>query len=274
MLIDWFTVGAQVVNFLILVLLLKHFLYKPILSAIDAREKRIADELAAAEAQKAEAQKERVDFQEKTEAFDDQRTALLSKAAEEAKVESQRLLGDAHKDADAFRAAQAEALRKDGKRLSGEITRLARNEVFEIARKALKDLATVSLEERIGEVFTRNLREMDPKAKEILGVALRTSAEPAVVRSTFDLGDKQKAAIQNALNESFSSEVHVRFDIAPDGVCGIELTANGQKLGWNIAGYIAELDEKVGALLDNPAAEASTPRSDATAATTALKPAA
>ena len=48
MLIDWFTVGAQVVNFVILVWLMKHFLYKPILSAIDAREKRIASELAAA----------------------------------------------------------------------------------------------------------------------------------------------------------------------------------------------------------------------------------
>ena len=48
MLIDWFTVGAQVLNFLILVWLLKRFLYKPILNAIDAREKRIAAELADA----------------------------------------------------------------------------------------------------------------------------------------------------------------------------------------------------------------------------------
>jgi F-type H+-transporting ATPase subunit b len=274
MLIDWFTVGAQVVNFLILVLLLKHFLYKPILSAIDSREKRIADELAAADARKAEGQKERMDFQEKIKAFGEQRAALLSKAVEEAKAESQRLLGDAHKESDAFRAAQAEALRRDGKRLSGEITRLARDEVFEIARKALRDLATVSLEERIGEVFTRNLREMDPKAKEDLGAAFRTSAEPALVRSTFELGDKQRAAIQNALNESFSSEVHIRFDTAPDGLCGIELTANGQKLGWNIAGYIAELDQKVGALLDNLTTEASTPPSIETAAATTMEPAA
>ena len=42
MLIDWFTVGAQAVNFLILVWLLKRFLYKPVLAAIDAREKKIA----------------------------------------------------------------------------------------------------------------------------------------------------------------------------------------------------------------------------------------
>ena len=57
MLIDWFTVGAQTLNFLILVWLLKRFLYKPILNAIDAREKRIAAELADADVKKAEAEK-------------------------------------------------------------------------------------------------------------------------------------------------------------------------------------------------------------------------
>ena len=38
MLIDWFTVVAQAANFLVLVWLLKRFLYKPILGAMDARE--------------------------------------------------------------------------------------------------------------------------------------------------------------------------------------------------------------------------------------------
>jgi F-type H+-transporting ATPase subunit b len=52
MLIDWFTVGAQALNFLILVWLLKRFLYKPILHAIDEREKRIAAELADADAKR------------------------------------------------------------------------------------------------------------------------------------------------------------------------------------------------------------------------------
>ena len=55
MLIDWFTVGAQALNFLILVWLMKRFLYKPILHAIDEREKRVATELANADKKKAEA---------------------------------------------------------------------------------------------------------------------------------------------------------------------------------------------------------------------------
>ena len=104
MLIDWFTVGAQALNFIILVWLLKRFLYKPILDAIDAREKRIATELADADAKKSEAQTERDEFQHKNEAFDQQRAALLSKATEEAGKERQRLLDEARKAADAATA--------------------------------------------------------------------------------------------------------------------------------------------------------------------------
>jgi F-type H+-transporting ATPase subunit b len=257
MLIDWFTVGAQVLNFLILVWLLKHFLYKPILNAIDAREKRIASELADADAKKNEAQKERDDFQNKNKVLDEQRSALLGKAADEAKVERERLLDEAHKDADNLRAVQAVALRNDQKRLGSAITHLAKQEVFGIARKTLADLATVSLEERMGEVFTRRLREMDGKAKALLGAALKSSSEPAVVRSTFDLRATQRAAIQNALNETFSAEIHIRFETSPDLVSGIELTTNGQKVAWSIADYLASLEKSVDELLKKKAEAAA-----------------
>ena len=249
MLIDWFTVGAQVLNFLILVWLLKHFLYKPILNAIDAREKRIAAELADADAKKTEAQKERDDFQSKNKAFDEQRSALVAKAVDEAKAERERLLDEARKAADSLRAAQATALRNDQKRLGSEVTRLAKDEVFGIARKTLADLATVSLEERVGEVFTLRLREMDGKGKELLGAALKSSSEPAVVRSAFDLGAAQKAAIQNALNETFAAEIRIRFETSPDLISGIELTTNGQKVAWSIADYLASLEKGVDELL-------------------------
>jgi F0F1-type ATP synthase membrane subunit b/b' len=52
MLIDWFTVGAEAINFLILMWLLKRFLYKPILDAIESREQKIAAELADAATKK------------------------------------------------------------------------------------------------------------------------------------------------------------------------------------------------------------------------------
>ena len=254
MLIDWFTVGAQMLNFIILVWLLKHFLYKPILNAIDTREKRIAADLASAESKKADAQKEHDEFDGKTKQLETQRSALLAKAAEDAKAEHDHLLDDAHKEADGFRAAQATSLKNDQARLSGEITRLAKDEVFAVVRKTLADLATVSLEERIGEVFTRRLREMDAKGRGALGAVLKESPEPSLVRSAFDLPTEQKAAIQNALNETFSSEVRIRFETDASNICGIELTANGRKLGWSITSYLASFDEKIETLLNAQAA--------------------
>ena len=249
MLIDWFTVGAQALNFLILVWLLKHFLYQPILNAIDAREKLIAKELADADAKKTEAQKERDEFQKKNAEFDQQRAALLTKATDEAKAERERLLDEARKAADALSAKRQDALRTDAQNLNQAISRLTQKEVFAITRKALGDLATVSLEERMGEVFDRRLRELNGHAKSELGEALKKNSEPALIRSTFDLPTTQRAAIQNALNETFSAEIHLRFETAPDLVSGIELTTNGQKIGWSISDYLASLEKGVSELL-------------------------
>ena|ERR1700734_2313627 len=248
MLIDWFTVGAQVLNFLVLVWLLKHFLYKPILDAIDSREQRIAAELADAAAKQTAADNERGEFRNKSKALDEQRSALLAKAADEAKTERERLLSEARAEAAGLRTKQENAMRNDQMMLARATSRLATEEVFAIARKALADLASAGLEERMGEVFTRRLGEMDGKAKELLAAALETAAEPAVVRSTFDMPAKDRAAIQNALNESFSAEIRIRFETAPGAICGIELTANGQKLAWSIAEYLAALEQKVGSL--------------------------
>jgi F-type H+-transporting ATPase subunit b len=121
--------------------------------------------------------------------------------------------------------------------------------VFAIARKALTDLATTSLEERMGEVFTRRLREMDGKAKGGLAEALKTASEPALVRSAFDLPAEQRAAIQNAINETFSADIQLRFETAPDLIGGVELTANGLKVAWSIADYLASMEKGVSELL-------------------------
>jgi F-type H+-transporting ATPase subunit b len=259
MLIDWFTVCAQAVNFLILVWLLKRFLYKPILHAIDEREKRIAAQLQDAEGKRADAQKQRDDFQHKNEVFDQQRAALLSKATDEAKAERQRLLDEARKATEALSAKRQETMINDAHNLGQAISRRAQREVFAIARKALADLATTSLEERLGEVFTRRLRTMDGKAKEGFAGALKAASEPALVRSAFELPAEQRAVIQNALNETFSAEIRLRFETAPDLVSGIELTTNGQKVAWSIADYLASLEKDVGELLkEKDKAEAKT----------------
>jgi len=262
MLIDWFTVCAQALNFLILVWLMKRFLYKPIVHAIDEREKRIASELADADTKKAEAKRDRDEFQHKTEEFDQQRAALLRKATDEAKAERQRLLDEARKDADSLRAKRQEALKTEQRNLSQEIIRRTQKEVFAITRKALGDLASASLEERMGEAFIHRLRDLPATAKQQLAAALESSAQPARVGSAFDLPPAQRSAIESAIKETFAANVNVQFETAPDLISGVELSANGQKVAWSIAEYLATLEKSAGELLHGDAKPESKPDAD------------
>jgi F-type H+-transporting ATPase subunit b len=249
MLIDWFTIIAQVFNFLILVWLMKRFLYKPILNAIDAREKRIADELASADKKKAEAQKESDEFKHKNEEFDKQRAALLSKATQDAQTERQKLMDEARKAADVLSAKRQESLRNDTKNLNQAISLRTQQEVFAIARKTLRDLSTTTLEECMTGVFIRRLQGMDSQTKNGLLNVLKTSSQSGTVRSAFDLAEGQRAAIQNALNVFFSADIHLKFETTPDLIGGIEFTSNGQRLAWSIADYLKSLEKGVDELL-------------------------
>lgn len=259
MLIDWFTVVAQALNFLILVWLMKRFLYRPILHAIDAREKRIAKELADADQKKADAQKERDEFRHKNEDFDQQRAALLAQATDEAQTERQRLLDEARQAGATLHAKQQETWRNDARTLNQSICSRTQQEVFAIARKALADLAGTSLEARLAAVFARRLRDMDNSMKSGLAEALKTASDPAIVRSAFDLPVEQRATIQNTINETFSADIRLRFETSPDLISGIELTTNGQKVAWSIADYLMSMEHVATDFLkekDKPIAQA------------------
>ena len=261
MLIDWFTIVAQAVNFLVLLWLMKRFLYKPVLRAIAAREKLIAEKIADADTQKSEAQTEREDFQLKNQTLDQQRETLLREANEEAQTERQRLLDEARNDDAELRSKRKEAMRTEERALHQAISRRAQEEVFAIARKALTDLGGVSLEDRLSKVFMRRLQELSRDEKATLAEALEMATDPARVRSAFDLPEEQRAAIQNALNETFSAEISVRFETTPDLIGGIELTTNGQKVAWSIEDYLASLEQGVAELLKEK--EGSDPEPDA-----------
>ena len=264
MLIDWFTVGAQALNFIFLIWLMKKFLYQPVLNAIAAREMRIAAQLADAAAKQAQAAADRKTFEDKNAAFDQERAGLMDKALEDAKAAGVRRAGEVQEAADALATRRQQALATQAAQLDQLIASRAANEVFAVARKALADLASASLEDRMIDVFMRRLGERGGPAKDQLRTALSQVGEPALVRTRFELSAGQQADIRKAINEAFSCDAPVRFETAADAVCGIELSAGGQKLGWTISEYLRHLENEVAALLA-PAARVATAASAAAA---------
>jgi F-type H+-transporting ATPase subunit b len=249
MLIDWFTVGAQVLNFAILVWLMKRFLYKPILDAIDAREKRIENELAAAGRKQSEAERLSAEFRRKNDEIDQQRDALLDRAQADADAERKRLLDAARQAADVLAEKRREALTSETRRLMKDLRQRTQAEVFAITRKTLADVADVDLEARACRVFLARLKSLEGRPREALAAALSGAGDAVVVHSAFELSAAQRADIRQAIVDSFGLQLDVHYATEPDLVGGIELLAQGQRFAWTISDYLASLERGVNELL-------------------------
>ena len=250
MLIDWFTVGAQAVNFLILVWLLKRFLYEPVLAAIDAREQKISAELQQAADAKKQAEKEREGLRVQTEALQGRRGELLRAAAADAAAERQHLLEDARKESQELRSKSMTALRAEQAQLKLEVVSRTRQETFALTRKTLTDLADISLEDRMLEVFIRRVAALnDVQRAQIIPLPHSAHSTDTVFRSAFELTPAQRATIAAAFRQWPCEGATLRFETMPDLISGLELFVDGQKLAWNVAAYLATIEQKTQGLL-------------------------
>ncbi len=238
MIIDWFTVGAQLLNFIILVWLMKRFLYHPIMNAIEARENNIALELKNADEKKAQAQNQHDEFQKKNEEFDQLRVEHLNKMNEEIKVERQRLIEEVRKDANILKIKREESLKKYTENFYKIIKQKTETEVFELARKVITDLSTTNLEESICEKFVLRLKDLTNDEKKDF-----INSNEIFLRTSFEISNNQKNLIQNSINESFSSNITLKYVTAPDIIGGIELLSKGKKISWSISDYLSSIEQ-------------------------------
>ena len=249
MLIDWFTVGAQIVNFIILVWLLKRFLYQPILNAIDAREEKVRSQIEAAETRKEEAERERDEFRRKNEEFEDDRETMVSDAKREARERRRALLEEAREEAEALRERLEKAIREEKEDFYREVVERTQREVFALARKVLQDLSSQELEAHMADAFLRRLKDQEGDQRDRLVKALGETPDGVVIKSAFELPDAQRADIKAALQKVAPAEIDCRFVTDAEKIGGIELSAGGYKMAWSVDDYLRTLEKKVDELL-------------------------
>lgn len=239
--VNWFTVIAQVLNFLILVWLLKRYLYKPILKAIDERENKIKSQIEDAEKKEDDAKKEREEFEKKNEDFDKQKKDLMDKAVEEVKTKREQLIDVAKKEAEDLRKKLEDLVKKEQEHLGDEISQRAKAEVFSIAKKMLKELADSSLEDKIVTVFIERLKNLDDEEKKKFADAFKSSKEDIIIQSAFELESSQQTEIEKALKKILHEKSTFQFKTEPELVSGIELNANGYRIAWSISEYLSSI---------------------------------
>jgi F-type H+-transporting ATPase subunit b len=254
MLIDWFTVAAQAVNFLVLVWLLKRFLYKPILGAMDAREKRIASQLRQAEAEKATAKEEAEKLRMVREEFERTKETRLKEVSDEVTAMRSQLTEKARQEIDNLGAKWRESLQTEQKTLLKKIAGRVQEETFAIVTKVLRDLAGKELEQQILEVFVRKLRSLNGVEKWSIAALAKSSQSPILVRTAFDLSGPARAEIETTLKTAFPGDRQIEFEKAEALIGGIELIGEGHKVSWSIGDYLSSLQDNVHELIDHKGA--------------------
>jgi F-type H+-transporting ATPase subunit b len=246
-LIDWFTVIAQIINFLILVALLRYFLYDPIIQAMDAREGRIAADLEAAERKREEAAQEIKTYQEKNQELDAQRDDWLREAKEEVEERRKEMIHKARREMDETRDRWYQALQQEKDAFLEDLRQRTGRQVYAILRQALTDLAGAELEERLVDVFLQRLEDLDSEERQAIAAALGEEDQEVVIYSAHELPSETRKRLTTAVQtlRADDSQNNIRFADNPDLIGGLELRVTGYKVAWSLSNYLASLEEEL-----------------------------
>jgi F-type H+-transporting ATPase subunit b len=250
--IDWFTIIAQAVNFIVLLWLMRHFLYKPILNAIDKREKKIAEELENAEMKRNAAEKQKEEYELKNKELEQQSTDFLKDARDKGHAEKIRLLKEAHEAAEALSAKLQEEFAAEVKTMHEAVSLRVQTEVLGTTRKILTDLGGANLEEKVVGVFNQRLANLDASEIKALTSNFKTQKGTVILRTAFDLSPELRTSTESAIKEIVGTQTKIDFESNPDLICGIELVVHGQKVSWNVADYLSSIEEGLDELSQEP----------------------
>lgn len=247
MTIDWLTVSAQIVNFLILVWILKRLLYQPVLDAMAAREQRIAARLDAAGERERQAQAAADEHRRAREQLAEARERILSEARAAAEEERKRMEAQARAELAVARDRWQQEVNAEKAEFLDRLQRRSVEAVTAMARKTLTSLADADLQSRMVAVFEQRLQHLDADAR-------RTLAEdggPLEVVTAFELGDGDRRRVESAVRAIAGPERAIEFASSPELICGIELIAGGHRVSWNVADFADDLAERIDHVLSH-----------------------
>jgi F-type H+-transporting ATPase subunit b len=245
MLLDSFTIIAQIINFLILIYLLKRFLFHRIIQIMDEREKQITDRMQDAKTAKEAAQKELDEQQRIREELQEKWNEMLAQAKKDAQKKREELVKDARSKIDEEQKNWREAIMKQRTAFLRDLRHLSCEQVCQMSRKVLADLADEKLENQLIENFLIQLGKLSKEEKDDFIRFIDKDERKIWVDSSFKLTGKKESEIRKILEEIIGDKVEINFKVSPKLICGIETRTEGKKISWNIENYLDGLEEQL-----------------------------
>lgn len=219
MTIDWWTIGLQAVNFLILMWLLSRVFWRPIAGAISRRKDAVQAMIDAARETQEKADAALADVARERAGIAAEREAILIAAKQEADKATQAALQEAREKTEKILAAEKSRLARDRDRVYRQSVTQAAELSTEIAAKLLQRLGTSAIQEAFLQLLLDAIGAMPPNEKSILvqspdGIELVCAIPPA---------EPEQAKITRAIQQALGGPLTIRFVTDPDLIAGMEI---------------------------------------------------
>lgn len=242
--INWFTYGAQIVNFLILIALLQRFLYKPITKAMIQRKLQIKATVDEANEKRIAAEAELDKYFQQNLKLQEEKEEILLKTREEAEQERQKLVDKIHLEIEESKRKWYQEIAQERADFLINVRRRTLEEIYRVLRLSLRDLANLELEKQIINVFCERLEKEQDKLQQRYNNQIK-------VCSAFTLNDQQEQKICETIEKYTGKKNQITFEIQTDLICGITLTFADQEIVWSLENYLQNLSENLTTVINN-----------------------
>mgnify|MGYP000966809562 CR=1 FL=1 len=237
MLLDGFTIFAQIVNFFVLIVLLRLFLYKPIVKAMLERKARIANETRELREARIEADRLKAELRRKHEDLENRESEVMSEIHAKAEKWRQQAMASAGAEIEIMRKEWVAALEREKESVALNLRKKLVHEVSATAARIVRDLSGSDLEQLILSGFMHRIAE---EAR-----SMECGNSDILIRTGFEYDDPQEQKVHQLLKGLFPAQNERIFITDPRLGLGIELIAGDRKWEWNLNSYITELENKI-----------------------------
>jgi len=240
---DLFTFLASFFNFIVLLVVLRIFLFKRVTNAMDEREERIETTWDEAEEEKDQAQRLKSEYEQKMQAAEDERAELFHEAKQQAEAERKDKLEELRKEIDDRRDQWLSDLKEQNEQLVREIDREIARATVTSVQNALSRLANRSLEEQMVRVLAKRVRGQwaDQLKDHVDGSEVEITASEDL---SPELQDEIRAAF-----EDLGKPESVSFKKDKEIVCGARVRVGEQELGWSVADQTSDIENSVNRII-------------------------
>ncbi len=236
--LSWSTFLLEIINFLVLVWILKRFLFKPVREIIARRRAEIEKGLSEAHDQLAEAQALKQQYQARLSDWETEKHRLLQALNQEMEQEKAKRL-DALKvqiEQERERNRVADARRAENLQRSLENTALRQGARF--ATRLLEGGAGAETGKHLVALVTESLQQL-PEAERASFQRLPGQETQILVTSAHSLSEDEKQGLILALTGLFPGEHSINFERDESLLAGLRILTGSWVLGCNLRDELA-----------------------------------